>query len=336
MEKGFSMKTVSIVLFVFCLFFAVNSISASDLYWISFNHHGTDDCFIMQIDALGNITIQPKVVFQDYHSHSTAITSNGGTQIFYYANAASDDEIRRGTVDKQTLAIGGGEIISFVVNASNGLQATQGASKFFLAFETSGDVLKGFGLTKKGKLDGSSGIRLSPRTDGANEEGGVSADGRMAFSLNTGSPGTDLYLQPLKANGIPTGLPSVVGSGDLDSADVSNVLAGNIRFAIFMDNTSNQVRLQRVDATTGAKIGGPSVIGTANPDHSDQMAAVDPLGRFVIYSDNAQPCAVSSMFYQALDATGNASGGRKELLGCAFQNEQASVHGIRGFDILKN
>lgn len=316
--------------FLFCLLilFAGSMVQASDLYWISFLHHGVDDVFLMQIDQFGNVTVAPKDIM-DFHSHSTAMASIAGNKLLVWAN---DGDIDRVTVDKATLAFSSLKRVAHS-NDSNALQVTQGVGGFFLAYEANGDVLKGFFLNSKGNFSGTS-FRLSPRTDGNMANGGVSADGLMAFAKAPG-PNDKLYIQPL-SNGHPVGDPVIVANGEIDSADISNPLSGGIRFVVYQNDGSRQIMLQPIDSVTAAKKGTVKVLAAADPDHSDQMIAIDPLGRFLIFSDDAQGCNVSSMYYQALDVMGNASGSRKELVGCAFQNQIGDIHGIRAFDILKN
>jgi hypothetical protein len=75
-------------------------------------------------------------------------------------------------------------------------------------------VLKGFGLSSKPLPDGTS-WRLSPATDGGHGTDGVSSDGLMAFSNDYDPPTAQLYVQPLRDDGIPTGSPKVAVTDDV-------------------------------------------------------------------------------------------------------------------------
>jgi len=318
-----------------CLLLLGATLQASDRYWLSWNHHGTDDCYLMAIDELGNQIVKPHVIFNDFHAHATAVASISSTKLAYWANSAEgSNEIHRGTVDKNSFAVSGvKDVLKDTDN--NYLQVTQGAAKFFLALESGQSILKGFPLGSSGDPNGRS-FRISPRTDGSNEEGGVSADGRVAFTNNSASPDDRIYLQALQANGLPVNSPVVMKAGDFDSVDVSGVLAGNVRYVVYKDVSADELKIQTIDATTLQKVGPERTLADMDPDHDDQMTAIDPLGRFVIFSDNVQSCDVSGILYQALDATGNASGKPKEIIGCGFIVSTGDTHGQRGFDLLKD
>jgi hypothetical protein len=325
------LKLTSIFGFFIIVFALAITAHAETRYWISWSHHGTNDDYLMAINQFGDIVVQPKLIFNT-HCHSTSIASISGSKLVYFAN---DDDVFRGVVDKNTFAVSGPSVVLHSSDDSS-LQITQGASTFFLSAETTDEVLRGFKLNSKGKPSGST-FRLSPRTDGGNDVGGVSADGRMAFSVDEDGPQDKIYLQPLKVSGLPEGDPALAASADdINDVDVSNVLPGGNRFLLYRDNTAKRLILRVVDATTGANKGGTIDLGATDPDHEDQMVAIDPLGGFVLFSDDVQPCDVSGLFFQALDATGHGSGKRKEIIGCGFINSTGNIHGQRGFDVLKD
>ena len=97
--------------------------------------------------------------------------------------------------------------------------------------------------------------------------------------------------------------------------------------------------LQIVDAVTGARLTARKTLLLSDTEENDQSIAVDPLGRFFLYTEdgNSEGCdGHDIVFYQALDANGNLSGPRKNIVGCDFIAAENYNDDILGIDIFLN
>lgn len=231
---------------------------SGDQYWISFGSSvSTDSRFLMKVDAFGDIIDPPSAVVSaaaiGSASGATAIAEKGCCKLLYWT-IGNGGSVFRTIVDKITLLGNGAKKTSIVAAASIGLQSTQrSATPKFLALESPLETLKAFAVSSKGLPTGST-WRLSPRTDGGHEIGGVSADGFVALSVNKNAPQEQLYLQKLGSNGTPSGNPTIVATQLMISVDVSNALANGNRYVVLV-NGNGAVLLQMVDSN-GKKIGG--------------------------------------------------------------------------------
>lgn len=232
---------------------------SGDQYWISFGGSmPVDSRFLMKIDAFGNIIDPPSAVLSAAAIGSapgaTAIAEKGCCKLLYWT-IGNGGSVFRTIVDKTTLLGNGAKKTSIVAAASIGLQSTQrSTTPKFLALESPLDTLKAFVVSAKGLPTGST-WRLSPRTDGGHEIGGVSADGLVALSVNKNAPQQQLYLQKLGSGGAPSGNPTIVATQVMISVDVSNRLTTGTRYVVFVTGNGS-VLLQVVDDSTGNKIGG--------------------------------------------------------------------------------
>lgn len=232
-------------------------------YWLSFGGSLiTDSKFLMKFDSSGNILTPatasvPAVQFGST-TGATALTVKGCCKLFLWI-AGAGGNVYRATVDQSTFLQSSVKKTSLILADNAALQATQRSSlPTFLATERPLQVLKAFGVNKKGLLDGTS-WRLSPATDGGHTLGGVSADGLAALSNEENSPLDHLYLQLLNGNGLPTGSPVVAGSGQFTSADISNLLANGVRYVVYATE-DGLLWLQVVDGSDAHKMGTPILL----------------------------------------------------------------------------
>jgi hypothetical protein len=328
---------------------------SADVIWVSIGAQDVNSApvMLMKIDELGNVIQEPKAVVTDAQlggdnvEKVTALAPGASGKLNLYMlndNANPSDQLFLAKVDKTTLAAKV-RATGFLADDSDNLQVTQGSGPRFLAILTSitsGTSLSGLPLNSKGLPVITGKFRLSPRTDGGADEFGMSSDGRVSLVVDS-DPGPELlYAQPLKSNGIPTGDPIVVGSSSSNpnngilTADSTNLLSGNRRFIAFYDADVEQLFVQVVDGTTLQKIGQRKSIHHMLPEADDQQVAIDPLGRFVLFADQDTgkcPAGFDSIFFQALDGTGSASGNPKVIANpCDFPS--GSVSDFQGIDLL--
>lgn len=231
----------------------------TDQYFISFGGSlPTVAKYLMKIDVNGNVLITPVAVVPAAkfgNAEGAAAIATGGKDKIYMWVEGLNGTIYHANIVKSTLALKKVRKTTLVTTNGSSIQATQRtAQPDFLAFSGDVHVLKGFGLKNNGKPDGTN-WRLSPRTDGGHETGGVSADALMAFSVNTDPTAHKLYLQSLQPNGLPIHDPEVAATAAILAADVSNSLTGGTRLVVYVTDDSH-VFLRKVDAATGAPVGG--------------------------------------------------------------------------------
>jgi hypothetical protein len=308
-----------------------STVHASDFFWISFfgepETTSGEQVIMMQIDDKGGVIIGPKVVLDVNDlalcNSSTAMSHGKPGKINLWL--ACETEFFRAVISKSDLTFKLKKI-SLTTSDDGAIHATQ--NSLFLAVEVDPETLKAFGVTQDGLPNGTS-WRLSPRTDGGNGEGGICADGTMAFSSDTDSPLTKLYLQALGANRRPKGDPKVVASAeDMRGVDLTNALANGRRFVVYGDVSVEQVFLQVVDAALNT-VGAKKSVDFVGAVDEDQSVALDPLGRFVIYASRVGGCSNDLLLYQALDSNGNNTGAAKTLVGCGDIDSN-----IEGMDLL--
>lgn len=322
------------------------SVFATD-YWASFTTE--ENTFVMKLNDSGTVLIPPTIINSSLDAFMTAMTP-GGSRLYVWAtvtgNSGVEGPVYRIAVDKASLNTL--SLTQFAVSALRqkdyyALSSSQNPDNLFLAFQKKKVVLKGAGLDGKQKWDGRL-FRISPRTDGNSFGGGVSSDGLMAWSISPASQEGLLFVQPLKADGIPTGDPETVGaspSGEsIASADISNPLAGGKRFVVFNSVTdfpeTGSIYLQAVNSSTGEKMGTTKLVATGFGAESAAYASVtiDPDGHFLLYSAGDPSCPTQYLVFQKLDSSGNASGAPSIIVDCDV--DPPSHYGVIGVDILKN
>lgn len=226
-------------------------------FWISFGSKATGDSrYLMQIDALGNVSEPPKTAMVATKIGSTAgasaLQAKGCCKLMYWT-AGAGGSIYRSIVNLSPYLAKKPKKLNIITTSNQGLQATQRQGSQFLAIDSPLNVLRAFGVTASG-LPSNTSWRLSPRTDLGHEIGGVSADGLAALSNNFDSPEDRTYLQMLDQNGVPVNDPVVVAVAEIASVDISNVLASGNRFVVYQLDDAT-LRLQVVNGATGAKVG---------------------------------------------------------------------------------
>lgn len=333
---GFEMCKIKVVVFLLgvVFVFAACAFCASDLYWVSYTDQLSpcSGISVMQINALGQITIPP--TFLDLgpkipcDNYTTAMSHGGpGSLILWLIGAFDSNPVFKAQIDKNTFAVTQATEFPLLLHQDCCLQTPDGPPRFFAAGRN--DILFAYGVNADGSLNGSH-WRLIPRVNGIGNGGsaGVTADGRLAYGATFYPNAGKFFVQFLRADGRPTGNPVLIASGDIRQTDISNVLSGNRRLAVYVSKDTNLLMSQFIDATTGARIGSSRVIAAANPGFL-QTVALDPDGRFVLFDGIL--CAKANMFFQALDPTGAASGNPILLLPrCA-----PSQFSVVGFNLLK-
>lgn len=324
----------------------IGSATFSSAYWVSFT---TDETiFVMKITDNGEVLVPPTVIDTTLDSFMTTLTPDGQRLAVWATvtgNSGVEGPVYRIIVDTATLQASA--ITQFAVGALReksfySLSSSQDPNNIFLVLQKKKLILKGAGVNQKEKWDGRV-FRVSPRTDG-NSHGGAASDGRMAWSISPTFVDGVLYLQPLKADGIPTGDPAVAGASPggefLAYADVSNPLPGGKRFVVYNSVTTGfpevgSVYLQPVDASTGQKMGQSKLLASGFGAEFSFYASVtiDPDGDFVLYSAGDASCPTQYLVFQKLDASGNASGAPFTIVDCDI--DPPSHTGVIGVDILK-
>lgn len=323
------------------------SLYASDNYWISIGTGSDDPVRLMQIDASGKVLVPPTDILtrsqtgnnQDRLTAMAPGPDSGSLFLWVLSENESDEyacPIYRAIVAKNSLQVLSLRKVSILASgAKQSFHATQ-SGRSFLAFMLGS---KGKGTTfMKGAEVGADGMttgltwNLSPRTGKETDQGGVSSDGRVGFVRI--DPTTDnldeVYVTPLKANGLPAGDPTViVKRHEVEEIDATNMLSGNRRFVVYLDDQNSLLFLQVVDGTTLAKQGPVKLIASPDVDADDQILAIDPLGRFVIYLQVSSSCSGSDIMYLALDANGNPAGNPKAIASpCSLSPNYDAFEGI--------
>lgn len=330
------MWKLKVVVLLVAVVFALADLSfcASDLYWVSYSDEKTpcSDVSVMQIDALGQITIPPKPLnLGSKISCSLSVTalSHAGTDslILWLVAGFGSEPVFKSQIEKNTLAATHTVEFPLLLHQACCLQAPSSPPRFFAAVRN--DVLLAYGVNADGSLNGSH-WRLMPRINGFGNGGsaGVTADGRMAYGATIDAKSGKYYVQFLREDGRPTGNPTLIASGNIRYTDVSNVLPGGRRLAVYWNKDTQQLLSQMIDAATGSRLGSAKVVGVAGGTNG-QNVALDPEGRFVVFTKVL--CAKSNLFFQALDPTGASSGSSIELLSrCG-----PAQFGVLGINLLK-
>lgn len=343
-------------LFLVFVVFLAGGFACASSYWVSFTTF--DSIFLMKITESGLVLIPPTPVNESLKTATgTAMTPAGariGVWVIVEIRMSPPDTppnapVYRILVDKETLnATSARQFIALAGGA--GLSASQDRADVFVAYQSGinwslGRRLRGFGLTSDRRWNGRS-FRLSPASEGCFLQGGVSADGRMAWSAPCAGwwntiPSFNLQLQPLREDGTAVGAPSVAAPVGVQYADVSNPLPDGKRLvAYFSVNPNNprnnpSVYVQPVDAATGRKLTSRKLIDckVASDTLYFGSLAMDPDGRFLIYSAKDPACSTNRILFQGLDASGNKIGAPFTLVDCKVDPRSAT--GPMGLDILK-
>jgi len=309
---------------------------ANDNYWISFS---VTNAYVAKMNSSGKILAGPievaKAGDRPYAAFITALSNAGPGDFYFWMTTHSSNnhvELQRGLIHKakpaqptfQTFAVAPIGVLT--------LGITQNLPGF-IVFERPLNVLKGFRVTATANYGGNS-FRVCPRTDGSVQEGGISADGRMAWSWAPLQKLPKIHIQPLSSDGLPIGDPEVAGTRSVTSStDISNPIDGKRILAYFENNGSSRIVTQVINAVTGEKLDSPRVIGSNGTDFSD--LAIDPLGRFVLYFKNDPICGRPSLWLQSIDAHGIAIGHPIDMLKCSVKSLQ-EIQIPSGLDILKD
>jgi hypothetical protein len=348
------MKSLVIVLLMVSTLFLATGAQAANTYWVSFSAIGaTASIYLEKIDSTGAILVPPTPIttFPPSLFFLTTLTNGAPGELFVWGEGVDVTKptqsiiVERTNVSTDNFATS--TLREFpVLPTQNGqlfsLSSTQNVNNKLLTFQVS-TSLKAFGISPTGAFDGRK-FRISPRTSGSFLAGGISPDGRMSWSAAAFSPGDKLYLQPLRADGLPTGTPRVAGSSTkaelMLTADITNVLANGTRLAVYYNigSTSN-VYSQIVDGTTGAKLTQRQLVSSSNIALSTLLfngLVVDPNGAFLL-QDTVSTCGSNTVLpiaFQALDSAGKPSGDPIQITDCDFMVSNNVIE-IFGIDILE-
>jgi hypothetical protein len=309
---------------------------ANDNYWISFS---VTNAYVAKINSSGKILMGPTEVAsagsRPYAAFITALSNAGSGDIYFWMTTHPNNrtiEVQRGKIHKANPSKPNLQAFGIAPIGVLTLGITQDLPGF-IVFERPLNVLKGFLVNGSANYGGNS-FRVCPRTDGSVQEGGVSADGRMAWSWAPLQKLPKLYVQPLSSNGLPSGNPQVVGTGSFTSStDISNPIGGKRIITYFENNGSSKIMTQIINAENGEKLDTPRVIGSNGTDFSD--LAIDPAGKFVLYFKNDPNCGRPSLFLQPIDSNGIANGKTVNMMKCSTKALQ-EIQTPSGLDILKD
>jgi hypothetical protein len=178
-------------------------------------------------------------------------------------------------------------------------------------------------VDNEGKVDGSPTF-LSPENvclwNVHRCKSGVSEDGQLVYwtaENPRNARRTDLYIRPLGPLHHPILEPVFIDSitarrggfaSVITSVDATKPFADKSRLLVYVKQPAvkrGSMMLQRIDGKTGQKIGDPVILLEAVTLPSGLK--VDPKGRFIIFIVD-DPKIGAGLAYQALDATGHASG----------------------------
>jgi hypothetical protein len=316
------------------LFLAIASPSFStrtNEYWISYSGDITQydplsRKYLMKIDVVGNVVIQPKIVvidpFLTLAPGNTALSENGSEQLVLWLpghgrrpESGRDFPIRKATITKSGLSLASMESTTLKTRDPMSLSVAQRSSRNFLVLQR---LTRRFPSVRHDIVAYSttnpSTSWLLTECDTGDCTFNVSADGRMFF-YSVRDVDLSLFLQPLGPGGRPVGDSVFIARG-LDNwvGDITRPLRGGKRYCIYEQKDS--LFLQAVQARSGKKIGERiRIAGNAS------SVVIDPFGQFAVYISRDR------LFYQALDALGNPSGTRKLLVSAGVGT---------GLDILKD
>lgn len=323
---------------------AAGHTGSAELYWVTFSGDcNCDAIWIMQIDALGNVTKAPKAVMTiaQFGDGASALGKNGASKLNFW-HWKSSNLLMRAIIDKNTLKVNAKKTTSIFSTENDFLQVTQNPSKNVLLAEVPSGKLVALPLQSNG-IPSNPGKDVTPALTSESDEASLSADGRALVS-NRGvdDPNSSvidkLYLQLLDENGIPQGPPTLLASfKDIEAVDVTNALDQGKRFVVYVVDTGttpdDKVFLQVVNVN-GKKVGGRKTINVPpNRDEDAQTVAIDPLGRFVLLTMDGKNYGCEGddiLMYQGLTNAGLKQGPLKVLVGCNFTSND-----IKNLDLLK-
>jgi hypothetical protein len=318
------------------LFFSsigASAVDPPDKFWISFVSHKSlrSTRNLMQIDLFGTVLLPPMKIDQLGHvhlTHPTALSFNGPDRLNFWVGP---HPMSRFIINKTTLkTIRQVQTKLDRFDADSFLAVTHRKSDNFIAFDVPTDDgirLAAYPLDSGGKVIGKSWF-LSPPFSPVCETflcgGGVAPNGRVAFWADFDhkrASRNELFVRLLGSRGRPVGDPIFIeevttkvafAPAHYNDADVSSVLPEGLRYVVYIrvphteEERPDSLRLQKIDASTGAKIGDPIIL-TKDLDLGD--VKVDPKGRFVLFTDHSDGGVLANgLYYLALDATGHPSG----------------------------
>src|SRR5262245_44291443 len=267
----------------------------SELYWLTFSGDcSCDGIFVMQIDALGNVTRSPKAVLTiaQWGAGASALGKNGPTKLNLW-HWKSSTFLIRAVIDKASLNTTG-NALTFSYSAENEfVQVSQKGSKDVLLAEAPSGSLRTFPLLSNG-IPSNAPKDVVPALKSESDEASISADG-LAVVTNRGvddpnTPTSDqLFFQLLDENGAAKGAPTLIaGFKDIEAVDVTNALDQGKRYVVYTVDTGtvpdDKLYLQVVNEA-GKKVGGHKTINVPpNRDEDAQTVAIDPFGKFVVFT----------------------------------------------------
>jgi hypothetical protein len=337
--------------FLVLLFCSLSASVVVERFWICFLT-GFSEKYITQIDSLGNILLPPVKVekFTIRTGGVTALSFNDIKALNLWFISSRNGRIYRAAIDKKTL-----KTVRFVQTALRGvpvglpiLDVTKRDKNNFISFAvqtTDGVRIAAYPINEFGQVIGKRWFLSPPRSSscegGLRCRGGMAANGHLTYwtEINqTKERQTDLFIRPLGALGRPIKDPVFVDSilsrfarGDsfFKAADATGILPGNKRFLVYIKADPpvdvpkpERLLLQRIDATTGKKIGQATIL------YRDEQifgnVKIDPFGRFVLITGSFGQSG-PRLGYLALDSNGKRSGNPKVLSNLA----------VGGIDLLR-
>jgi len=303
----------------------------------------------IEFDDSGNISQGPTITLQGsttFEPIVTALGVDGMGRVTQFTTVVSPkgNAIYRALIDPSTLSASPSRFIGVRptgVLAQHYLQASQDMARPMITTEFgkagAGRSVKAEGIDNQGLWNGAS-WRIAPRTSGQFRSyyfGGISADGLISWSTAAATlTGDEIYIQPLASNGLPTGDPYVITSTSKNEiiyhADVSNPLPDGSRVVVYgliTNPTVYTLFTQRIDGTTGKRIGKPSMIrtGTYTGYNLFQDLAIAPDASFFAFTNYSTACPTGEILLQRLNSFGGASGQEKTLIACSSPQIRVSI-----------
>lgn len=329
-------------------FFTAAWASADDIY-VSFVGLSTVNTlpYILKINEAGQVLKNPVAVpTGSLNKHYFASLTNGGSGRLIIVGgrgsnqSASSVDYISSIVDKNSLQALGIRNLGIAITSNTypaSIQVTQNTPSKFAVLETTTDSARAFGLTDSGALNGTKWRLDAGLPPAIVLQVGVAADGRMSFQANSASNRHKIYLQPLTKSGLPVGnAAGAIVPEEVNALDLSNPLPNGNRLLVYktfdFSNPKQTVFMQRVSGETGRRLTSPVVVSKDPVSFLVQGVAVDPKGRFLLYVAPGSCGGREVIYYQALDALGNLSGKRVEIVGC--KSVPATVENLSFLDIL--
>lgn len=326
LRSAFYRTKLYIVIFVFLIASPAFAGKTVDHYWVAYrtafrstSGNFQNPLFLMQIDALGNVTIPPKEVLPSVRNDSSSfliLTPRTQATLLVWSGYR---EVFQYVIDKNTRRVLSRNKTELKLEYPGLLGSTTREQNNFLLAKWPNSYDAGIAAVGLGPFGGF--MRywpLSPPGWLVRASGAAAVSGDGSSLVWTMSYRNILIFQKLNQQGMPSGKSNVI-SKYIGGVDLSNRLAGEKRHLVYRkvfegrgcDEGYETVWIQTIDARTGFPQGEPILLQGRTeslcylPLNSVFM---DPKGKFLIYWRFSYcalgRCKTSVLLYQALDQNG--------------------------------